>query len=262
MSTQPEPLPDPPREELPPTVAVEPPRETVEPSPPREATVEAVVLTLPPGWAIEVCPHCHQINKVPVSEWPDANGYGCSRCQTRLPDRAQAARARIISLACTLIALGLIFPAFTQPLLVVEQPGMTIESSLLTGIRKLWDNGDRLVAAVVAVLSGFLPVFKLCALLVLNLLAEWRPKGHVLFRRAAHWALRALHNLLEFTGKWGMTDVFLIALLLLFLRGGGVFHFHAREGIAYFLAMVTFSILAVSFYSRVAHWRNTHDAEA
>jgi len=150
------------------------------------------------------------------------------------------------------VALALIVPAFTQPLLTVEQPGATTQSSLLQGIQKLWDHGNWGIAVIVGVCSVLLPVLKLVVLLVLNFTSDGKSGTFPWVRSLLQW-------LLEKSTLLGMLDVLIIAVLLFSVQRSSFLTIDIREGVAWFVAMVGFSYVAVHQHHRVVHWGETHD---
>ncbi len=104
---------------------------------------------------------------------------------------------------------------------------------ILGSIAKLYESGNLPVAAVILLFSVLLPSAKTLSLLFVSLY-ETRP--------FAAKAVRFFKKL----GKWSMLDVFVVALLLVFLssRGTDVSRAEAEIGIYFFLAYVILSMAA------------------
>ncbi|WP_456430575.1 paraquat-inducible protein A [Nitratifractor sp.] len=104
---------------------------------------------------------------------------------------------------------------------------------ILGSIAKLSHEGNLPIAAVILLFSVVLPMLKTLSLLFVSLY-ETRPFAAKLVRFFKH------------LGKWSMLDVFVVALLLVFLtsRGTDVSRAEAEIGIYFFLAYVILSMAA------------------
>jgi len=104
---------------------------------------------------------------------------------------------------------------------------------ILGSIHKLYEGGNLPVAGIILLFSVLLPAMKTLSLLFVSLY-ETRPFAAKLVRFFRH------------LGKWSMLDVFVVALLLVFLtsRGTDVSRAEAESGIYFFLAYVILSMAA------------------
>jgi len=104
---------------------------------------------------------------------------------------------------------------------------------ILGSIHKLYAEGNLPVAGVILLFSVLLPALKTLSLLFLSLY-ETRP-----------FAAKMVH-FFKALGKWSMLDVFIVALLLVFLtsRESDVSRAEAEIGIYFFLAYVILSMAA------------------
>ncbi|WP_292663309.1 paraquat-inducible protein A [Nitratifractor sp.] len=104
---------------------------------------------------------------------------------------------------------------------------------ILGSITKLYHEGNLPIAAVILLFSVVLPMLKTLSLLFVSLY-ETRPFAAKMVRFFKH------------LGKWSMLDVFVVALLLVFLtsRGTDVSRAEAEIGIYFFLAYVILSMAA------------------
>ena len=177
----------------------------------------------------------HSCHCCGLIQWSLAtSGEVCGRCETGLGSRwASEARNRL-ALALCLTAMVLFIPAVTWRFLRIEQLGQTHESSLLHGVRALFAEGHLLVGVIVLLFSIILPIVKLSGLLFLCQ-PQWRmqPK-HMAF------TYRAVEHL----GRWGMLDVLLVAVMVAFVKLGGLVHFGAGPGLVLFAMFVVTSLSA------------------
>ncbi len=104
---------------------------------------------------------------------------------------------------------------------------------ILGSVEKLYAGGNLPVAGIILLFSVLLPAFKTLSLLFVSLY-ETRPFAAKMVRFFKH------------LGKWSMLDVFVVALLLVFLssRGTDVSRAEAEIGIYFFLAYVILSMAA------------------
>ena len=171
-----------------------------------------------------------------VQRQPRPGGrWRCVRCGHRLGD-GRRVRHRTAALALAGIVL---FPlAVTLPVMHVERLGQHHAAGVLDGALGLVAHGEWLVGGVVLLASVVLPLGKLAGLLVLDLAAE-RLRPHL---RARTW------HLVELTGRWGMLDVLLVAVLVSVLKLGDLVSVAPGPGAVAFTAMVVLSLAAaVSF---------------
>lgn len=187
---------------------------------------------MPQPATLLACPCCGLVHSL-----PDAAGRAlrCVRCHTRL--RAPRGRADATA-ALALAALILLPLAVTLPVLRVEKLGAAHESSILGGGVTLIQEGQAFVGAVVLLCSVVLPAGKLAALFILS--AGARSLGSR--GRARTW------HLVEWTGRWGMLDVLLVAMLVATLKLGDLVEIHAGPGALAFTVCVVLNLMASAVF--------------
>jgi len=102
---------------------------------------------------------------------------------------------------------------------------------ILGSLRKLFEEGNTPVAAVILLFSVLLPAAKTVSLLFVSLF-EYRPFAAKLVR------------FFKILGKWSMLDVFVVALLVVYLGSGGVSRSEIEIGVYFFAAYVFLSMAA------------------
>ena len=143
----------------------------------------------------------------------------------------------------------------TLPMLEVERFGHETAASILGGVRQLLADGDLFVGGVILLCSVVLPATKLAALLVLS--------AGGLGLRARHRSLT--YRIVEWTGRWGMLDVLLVAVLIAALKLGDTVRVHPGPAAFAFTCCVVLSLVAAACFDPHALWEteSTHDdAEA
>jgi len=145
-----------------------------------------------------------------------------------------------------LAALVLYPLAVTLPMLRVERFGHHHDASIIEGIATLLSSGHAFVGVVVLLCSVVLPLGKLIGLLVLSTGSRVMQRKH-----------RALtYHVVEWTGRWGMLDVLLVALLVAVLKIGDVVEVTAQPAALAFTCCVVLSLLATACFDPHSLWRN------
>lgn len=140
----------------------------------------------------------------------------------------------ILILAATLsFALGIVLPLLQVDRLYF----FTEEPSLLQIVAALWGEGDRLLAAVVALFSIAFPAVKL-ALLHIGAYAGGHARPQV-----PEW-FRAVSN-------WSMLDVVLVALVIFAAKTSGLATAFTKPGLWFFAA----SVISTAAASRIVKRR-------
>ena len=179
-----------------------------------------------------------------IQQTPLGVGAICARCETALESWLGRLSGNRLSTALAVAALFLFVPAVTLPFLRIERLGQAHESSLLVGVKTLFAEGQTLVGVIVLLFSIILPILKLSALLFLSQ-RRWQ-----LAER--HRALT--YRIVEHLGRWGMLDVLLVAVLVAFIKLGGLVEFGAGTGLVMFTLFVLLSLLASATFDSHILW--------
>ncbi len=130
------------------------------------------------------------------------------------------------------LAILALLPGLYLPVMEVSRFGATTSYSILDGIVALWRGGNASVAGVILIFSVIFPLAKLAAILCACLGPEDAP----LRRRLAKLALTL--------GKYSMLDVFVVALLILVFKLGGVIEARIAGGLYLFVLAIGLTTLA------------------
>ena len=191
---------------------------------------------------IRACPCCGLAQLVP--DIPPRMRACCVRCNTSLHKRSTILRGNNRTAAIALAALILYPMAVTLPMLRIERFGHLHESSILEGVSTLLSGGHLFVGIVVLLCSIVLPLGKLISLLVLS-------AGGMMMRRE-HRAMT--YRIVEFTGRWGMLDVLLVAVLIAALKIGDLVEGTAGPAALTFTLVVVLSLLATAAFDPHGLW--------
>jgi paraquat-inducible protein A len=166
------------------------------------------------------------------------------RCATPLHQRWRSLRTRSWTAAIATAALILYPFAVTMPLVRIREFGHADETSILEGVVSLLATGDLIVGLIVLVCSIVIPLTKLLALLLLSTGATML-RGHY----------RALtYRLVDFTGRWGMLDVLVVALLVAVLKLGDMVEVEPGPAALAFTTVVILSLVATATFDPHSLW--------
>jgi paraquat-inducible protein A len=187
-----------------------------------------------------VCPTC-LLRQRPL---PHGEKCRCARCGGRLRSAIDLHLARRKVRAFSIAALLLYPMAIGLPVMRVEKFGHSHETGILRGTFDLLAADEVALAILLFACSIVLPLVKLVGLLLLSSGAMGdRRRG-----RLAGWLVR----LIEGTGRWGMLDVLLVAVLAALVKLGDLVQITAGVGATTFILCVGLSLLAsASFDARL-----------
>ena len=195
-----------------------------------------------PSRRIECCPFCR------TPQWAPESTAGeqlrCVRCDERLDTCDDLERNIRLSSWYTLLGVLLLVPAFSWPMLVMEQFLERKETGLVRAVVELVRYHEYFLAAVIGIASIVFPVVKLGFLLVLT--SRWAIR-----RRHNRWTygvLRFMNSAVEKTGRWGMLEVFLVGVMVFAFRMSDVFHVDWRFGTVVFTLMVLCTMAAGEYF--------------
>lgn len=198
----------------------------------------------------ETCACCGLVQALP--EVPSGHEACCARCDHALPELGHvhgAASAPVAdhtpTLAAALAAVVLYPFAVGLPIMEIERFGARSEASVLSGGIGLLEDGQLLVGAVVLLCSVLLPVGKLVSLIVLSAFGGRLTRR----RRLVTW------RVIELTGRWGMLDVLLIAVLVAVVKLKDLVTVSPGPAALAFTGVVLLSLLASAWFDPHAFWR-------
>lgn len=171
--------------------------------------------------------------------------HACPRCGAplhfRLPDSLQ----RTVALLMT--ATLLYIPANLLPIMTTAQLGQEIESTIIGGVILLVHHGSYPIAAVIFIASVLVPISKLLAL---SWLCWTVSRGHA----ASHRERTRLYRAAELVGKWSMTDVFVVAILVALIHLGGIIRITPGPAAIAFGGVVIATMLAAEAFDPRLIW--------
>jgi paraquat-inducible protein A len=134
----------------------------------------------------------------------------------------------------TLIAAFLLVKGLTLPILTVKKLWESNTYSILTGIENLWDEKQQILAVIIFVFSIIFPIAKLLTL------------GLVWFMKLPEERRQKMVYFMELLGKWSMLDVFVSAIIIVWVKLGSLASAKAEDGIYYFGASILLTMIVSS----------------
>ena len=184
---------------------------------------------------LALCHACGRVEPVTLGR--------CPRCDASLHLRNPASIQR--TLALTIAALVLYFPANLLPILRVESFSGDQANTIIGGVVQFWQTKDYPVAVIIFVASVMIPVLKIGALLALCLAVRHGRRPLIMTR---------LYRVTEFIGRWSMVDVFVVAILVALVQLGSVISIHPGAAALSFASVVILTMLAAITFDPRLIW--------
>jgi len=188
------------------------------------------------------CHDCHLLSR----RGPDSGQVStCPRCgatlEPRKPDSIRRTWALLIAAAIFYI------PANVLPMTVTTSLGNTQSDTIMSGVIYFLLHGSPEIAVVIFIASIFVPVLKLIILAYLLVSVQrksrWRPRDR-----------NQLYRIVEAIGRWSMTDVYVVTILVALVKLGVIVNIDAGPAAVYFACVVVISILAAESFDPRLIW--------
>lgn len=171
--------------------------------------------------------------------------HRCPLCGSALHLRKLDSLQRTIALVVT--ACLLYIPANVLPIMTTAQLGRATGSTILGGVAILIHHGSYPIAAIIFIASVLVPISKLLALCWLCWSVHRR---HPISLRER----TRLYRMTELVGKWSMTDVFVVAILVALIQLGGLMRITAGPAAVAFGGVVIVTMLAAESFDPRLIW--------
>lgn len=212
--------------------------------------------------SVVICPECDLLLETATTRRLKT----CPRCQGQLPtalSQEQAQSRQRLAFWLAIAGLMLAIPALSLPLATLTLAGMSRHCTLLSGVEILWQQGHMLVASLVFITSVFAPILILSATVILTFLLHLQRlpfQALTFFRHHPGW-MRYLLKLHEHATEWGMLDVYLLSLLVAYIKLIDYGHVTLGLGLLCYLLVMLLNIMILrQFTSRIA-WQLWHHAQ-
>ena len=189
------------------------------------------------------CGVCHLLVRRPPGATEQAGK--CPRCGAALHSRKPNSIAR--TWALVIAAFILYIPANVLPITKVTSLGIVQSDTIMSGVIYFIQTGMWPIALVIFVASVFVPLLKLCMLIFLVISVQrrstWRPKDRT-----------RIYRITEAVGRWSMTDIFVVTILVALVHLGALANIEAQSGAVFFAAVVVVTMLAAMSFDPRLIW--------
>ncbi len=169
----------------------------------------------------------------------------CPRCRAvvhrRKPDSLNRTWALVITAAMLYV------PANIFPVMKVISLGKTQEDTIISGAIYLLVHGMWPLALIVFFASVVVPLLKLLALSFLLISVQ----------KGSSWRLverTKLYHVVEAVGRWSMTDIYVVTILVALVSLGNLATIEAGMGAVYFAGVVVMTMLAAESFDPRLIW--------
>jgi len=169
----------------------------------------------------------------------------CPRCGAAVHRRKPDSLNRTWALVIT--AAMLYIPANLFPVMTVISLGKAQSDTILSGAIYLLVHGMWPLALIVVFASVIVPLLKLIALAFLLISVQkgsrWRPVERT-----------KLYRIVEGVGRWSMTDIYVVTILVALVSLGNLATIEAGVGAIYFAGVVVTTMLAAESFDPRLIW--------
>ena len=147
------------------------------------------------------------------------------------------------TLAFSLAALILYFPANFYPVVTAEYRGQHSQTTLFQGISSLYAHKEYFIASLIFCTSILTPLLKIIGLIFITLSLRWPD-----WKKTRTW----IYKIIRLIDPWNMLEVFLLAICVSMIEMGEVATVHPGRGVFAFALAVVLTLLAtLSFDPRL-----------
>jgi len=196
------------------------------------------------------CHNCSLLSRAGSGQHADLL---CPRCGAVLHKRKPNSIAR--TWAFVIAAFICYIPANLLPMTVVTSLGNVQEDTIMSGVIYFMQHGEWPIGLVILIASVVVPLTKLFILIYLLISvqrkSQWRPVERT-----------RLYRVTEAIGRWSMTDIYVVTILVALVQLGNLTTIEAGIGAIFFGAVVVLTIIAAMTFDPREIWDNmesTHD---
>jgi paraquat-inducible protein A len=174
----------------------------------------------------------------------------CRRCGSKIARRTGGSLH--LTAAFSLAALILYVPANILPILQLQMYGATSQNTVWQGCKRLFQDGDYVVAVIVFLASILIPLLKLMGLFFL---VGSTKLGMSRWKKPRTWVYRVI----DVIGRWAMLDVFVLAVLVSLVKLQRLATVIPGQGLLAFALVVVFTILASASFDPQLIWEREEE---
>lgn len=169
----------------------------------------------------------------------------CPRCGAALHRRKPNSLAR--TWAFVIAAFICYIPANLLPMTVITSLGNKQSDTIMSGVIYFLQHGEWPIGLVILIASIVVPLTKLFILIYLLISvqrkSQWRPAERT-----------RLYRVTEAIGRWSMTDIYVVTILVALVHLGNLATIEAGIGAIFFGAVVVLTIIAAMTFDPREIW--------
>jgi paraquat-inducible protein A len=206
-------------------------------------------LSVTTGTELIACHECDQLQRIPVLA--PGQTARCCVCRSKLLSNPKGGLDRPIALYSSALILLLLANIF--PFLTLEIQGRREVTTILGASKALYDAGMGELAVAVFLTSILAPglIITSCLYVLVSVRFNLRLPA---VRTALSW--------ISHLEPWGMLDVFMLGVLVAFVKLGNMATMHTGPSLFAFVALIGFSAAATSAFEPHLLWRRIGERES
>lgn len=158
---------------------------------------------------VVACPDCDALHR--VRPLPDRRIARCRRCGAILSSGRRGGIEAALALSVTALVMFVIANSF--PFMSMELSGQRVQSSLLTGVAQLWQQGHFALATLVLFTTVVAPGLQVGLMLYVTA---------PVFAGRLPWGARRAFRAVRLLRPWGMAEIFLLAVIISVVKLGDI----------------------------------------
>jgi paraquat-inducible protein A len=190
---------------------------------------------------------CHSCDLLVEARSGQHAELSCPRCGATLHRRKPNSLAR--TWAFVIAAFICYIPANLMPMTVITSLGNVQSDTIMSGVIYFLQHGEWPIGLVILIASIVVPLTKLFILIYLLISvqrkSQWRPVERT-----------RLYRVTEAIGRWSMTDIYVVTILVALVHLGNLATIEAGTGALFFGAVVVLTIIAAMTFDPREIWDN------
>ncbi|MCK5915648.1 MAG: paraquat-inducible protein A, partial [Deltaproteobacteria bacterium] len=179
---------------------------------------------------------------------PSGYASNCPRCGAKIPYANPESVERVLVFCLT--ALILYIPATFLPIMDLNSFGFTSVGNIFNSVTVTFQQGFYLMAAVLLLTAVIIPLLLPLLLFIISV--------SILTKRAP--ALQAaLLRTFQYLKEWGMSDIYLLGILIAIIKIAGLATIQYRVGFFCFIGLTVFTLLAANALHKSIFWGEIGD---
>ena len=153
----------------------------------------------------------------------------------------------VLSLCLVITGLLLYVPANLFTMMNISKFGFVTPDTIMSGIISLATNDMLLIAIIVFIASIVIPLFKLLGMLFILLSIKFNIYNNKIY-------ILKLFKFIQVIGKWSILDIYMVALLVSYVKDESVAYVEAGSAATFFTLVIVVTMLAAESFDTKLIW--------